>query len=60
MPPWELKTHGHWGGQHHCPTAQRGPEVLGPTRQMAVALKHTLGPRARKKSLPLGGEAFGK
>lgn len=19
VPPWELKTHGHWGGQRHCP-----------------------------------------
>ena len=58
MPPWELKTHGHWEGQCYCPTARRGPEVLGPIRQMAVVLKHTLGPRVREKSLPLGGEAF--
>lgn len=41
------------------PTAQRGPEVLGPTRQMAVALKHTLGPRAREKSPALGQGGFG-
>ena len=30
------------------------------TRQMAVALKHTPGLRAREKSLPLGYEAYGK
>lgn len=60
MPPWELKPHGHWGGQRHCPTARRSPEVLGLTREMAMVLKHTLGPRVREKSLPLGGEAFGR
>lgn len=60
MPPWELKPHGHWGGQCHCPTARRSPEVLGLTREMAMVLKHTLGPRVREKSLPLGGEAFGR
>ena len=27
--PWELKTRVHSGGQHRCPTVQRGPEVPG-------------------------------